>query len=181
MQTLLWTIHAFWNNKILNHQKTSQKTSSQTHKLFHKIPWFFNDFSVFFKFHDFSMHETFFFDFPGFPVLLGTLLMENGSLMKVESIAECSPWSILQYFWPALSNNQYSENQFLVFFLSGHLRQVLLYKIITFLACPDNLCKQFSPNCNTLMVFWEEFRKSWFWKIQHSTKMHEKLPRKQRV
>ena len=22
----------------------------------------------------------------------------NGSLMKVESIAECSPWSILQYF-----------------------------------------------------------------------------------
>ena len=26
--------------------------------------------------------------------------------MKVESIAECSPWSILQYFWPALSDNQ---------------------------------------------------------------------------
>ena len=25
-------------------------------------------------------------------------LMENGSLMKVESIAECSHWSILQYF-----------------------------------------------------------------------------------
>ena len=25
------------------------------------------------------------------------VLMENGSLMKVESIAECSPWSILQY------------------------------------------------------------------------------------
>ena len=25
-------------------------------------------------------------------------LMENGSLMEVESIAECSPWSILQYF-----------------------------------------------------------------------------------
>ena len=25
-------------------------------------------------------------------------LMTNGSLMKVESIAECSPWSILQYF-----------------------------------------------------------------------------------
>ena len=25
--------------------------------------------------------------------------------MKVESIAECSPWSILQYFWPALSDN----------------------------------------------------------------------------
>ena len=25
------------------------------------------------------------------------LLMANGSLMKVESIVECSPWSILQY------------------------------------------------------------------------------------
>ena len=30
------------------------------------------------------------------------VLMENGSLMKVESIAE----NILQYFWPALSNSQ---------------------------------------------------------------------------
>ena len=28
--------------------------------------------------------------------------MTNGSLMKVKSIAECSPLSILQYFWPAL-------------------------------------------------------------------------------
>ena len=26
------------------------------------------------------------------------VLMANGSLMKVESIAECSHWSILQYF-----------------------------------------------------------------------------------
>ena len=26
------------------------------------------------------------------------ILMTNGSLMKVESIAECYPWSILQYF-----------------------------------------------------------------------------------
>ena len=25
-------------------------------------------------------------------------LMTNGSLLKVESIAECSPWSILQHF-----------------------------------------------------------------------------------
>ena len=31
--------------------------------------------------------------------------MTNGSLMQVESIAECSTWSILQYFWPALSDN----------------------------------------------------------------------------
>ena len=33
------------------------------------------------------------------------ILMTNDSLMKVESIAECSPRSILQYFWPALSDN----------------------------------------------------------------------------
>ena len=33
------------------------------------------------------------------------ILIKNGSLMKVERIAECSPWSILQYFWPALSDN----------------------------------------------------------------------------
>ena len=26
------------------------------------------------------------------------ILMTNGSLMKVKSIVECSPWSILQYF-----------------------------------------------------------------------------------
>ena len=26
------------------------------------------------------------------------ILMTNGSLVKVESIAECFPWSILQYF-----------------------------------------------------------------------------------
>ena len=51
--------------------------------------------------------------------------MTDVSLMKVESIAECSPCSILQYFWPALSYNQ-SWNQFSVFYLSGHLRQVLL-------------------------------------------------------
>ena len=35
------------------------------------------------------------------------ILMTNGSLMKVESIAECSPWSILLYFGPALSDNRF--------------------------------------------------------------------------
>ena len=29
------------------------------------------------------------------------ILTTNGSLMKVKSIAECSPWGILQYFWSA--------------------------------------------------------------------------------
>ena len=53
------------------------------------------------------------------------IVMTNSSLMKVKSIAECSPWSILQNFWPALSDNRYWK-PFLVFFLSGRLRQVLL-------------------------------------------------------
>ena len=44
------------------------------------------------------------------------ILMTNGSLMKVESIAECSHWSILQYFWPALSDNL-SENPIFRLFL----------------------------------------------------------------
>ena len=59
------------------------------------------------------------------PVISGHLkidkimvLMENGSLMKVKSIAECSKGSILQYFWPALSDNWYWK-QILVLFLSG--------------------------------------------------------------
>ena len=55
------------------------------------------------------------------------VLMANGSLMTVESIAECSPWSILQYFWPALSNNR-SWKPILVFFLSGRIK----YEISSF-------------------------------------------------
>ena len=52
--------------------------------------------------------------------------MTNGSLMKVETIAECSPWSILQYFWPALSDN-YSWKPICGLFKSGSFTQVLLY------------------------------------------------------
>ena len=62
------------------------------------------------------------------PVLRGHLkidktkvLMTNGSLMKVKSISECSPWSILQYFWCVFG-----------VFLSGRLRQVLLYSQMNF-------------------------------------------------
>ena len=51
--------------------------------------------------------------------------MEKSSLMKLEIIAECSPWSFLQYIWAALSNNR-SWKPIFVFFLSGCLRQVLL-------------------------------------------------------
>ena len=49
--------------------------------------------------------------------------MTNGSLMKVESIAEC----ILQYLWPALSDN-WSWNHFCLF-ESDRFTQVLLYVI----------------------------------------------------
>ena len=45
--------------------------------------------------------------------------------MKVESIAEMLSWSILQYFWSALSNNR-SWKTILVFYLSDDLRQDLL-------------------------------------------------------
>ena len=37
------------------------------------------------------------------------------SLMKVKSIAECSLWSILQYFWPALSDNLSWKSFFVLF------------------------------------------------------------------
>ena len=49
------------------------------------------------------------------------VLMTNGSLMKVESIAECSHWSILKYFWPALGDNL-SWKSTLVFFFSGRFK-----------------------------------------------------------
>ena len=59
------------------------------------------------------------------------ILMTNGSLMKVKSIAECSPWSILQYFRPALSDN-WSSEPICGLFESGHFTQVLLYLHLLF-------------------------------------------------
>ena len=52
--------------------------------------------------------------------------MTNGSLMKVESIAECSPWSILKYFDLHYAIISF-ENQFLCLFESERFTQVLLY------------------------------------------------------
>ena len=49
--------------------------------------------------------------------------------MKVESIAECSPWSILQYFWPALRDN-WSWKPIFGVFESCSFTQVLLYIIL---------------------------------------------------
>ena len=54
------------------------------------------------------------------------ILMINGSLMKVESFAECSLWSILQYFRPALSDYCSSKPMYGLF-ESGPFTQVLLY------------------------------------------------------
>ena len=66
--------------------------------------------------------------------------------MKVKSIAECSPWGILQYFWPALSDNWSS-------FLSGRLRQVLLYNqksiyIYAYKCLCQCVGKVYNPNIN---------------------------------
>ena len=47
-------------------------------------------------------------------------------LMQIKSIAECSKGSILQYFRPSLSYHLPLSPLFCLF-LSGRLRQVLLY------------------------------------------------------
>ena len=44
----------------------------------------------------------------------------------VKSFSECSPWSILQYFWPALSIN-WSWKPIFGLFESDHFTLVLLY------------------------------------------------------
>ena len=48
---------------------TSRKQSNA------KIQWYFHDFPLIFKFHDFSMHGIFFSHFPYFPEPAGTLLL----------------------------------------------------------------------------------------------------------
>ena len=48
------------------------------------------------------------------------------SLNAGQSIAECSKGSILQYYWPSLSYHLSLRSLFCLF-LSGRLRQVLLY------------------------------------------------------
>ena len=58
--------------------------------------------------------------------------------MMVKSIVECSPWSILQYLWPALSVN-WSWKPIFCLFESGHFTQVLLY-------CIDYTVRVFSPH-----------------------------------
>ena len=85
-------MHAFWNDwnlKLPVARKLAVRHTSFVCltasflatggfvKLFQNIPWFFHDYSGFFKFHDFSMHGTFLCGFPGFPwfpELVGTLV-----------------------------------------------------------------------------------------------------------
>ena len=57
------------------------------------------------------------------------IFIQNGSIMKVESIAECSPYAPLRAFFNTFDLHLAIigiENQFCVF-LSGRFRQVLLY------------------------------------------------------
>ena len=64
------------------------------------------------------------------------------TFMQVESNAECSKGSILQYFQPSISYHLALRPLFCLF-LSGHLRQVSLYmfnllvvqKYLLYLAC----------------------------------------------
>ena len=57
------------------------------------------------------------------------ILMTNGSLMKVKSIAECFKGSILQYFLPELRDN-WSLEQFFGIFESGRFTQVFYFMSI---------------------------------------------------
>ena len=59
--------------------------------------------------------------------------------MQVKSIAECSKVSILQHFRPSLSYHLSLRSLFCLF-LSGHLRQVLLYSSVLFQTYAQNLC-----------------------------------------
>ena len=67
-------------------------------------------------------------------------------LMQVKSIAECSMGSILQYFRPSLSYHL-SLRSLIGLFLSGRLRQVLLYFNQPCLF-PFHFQTKYSPNAN---------------------------------
>ena len=69
------------------------------------------------------------------------ILMTNGSLMKVKSIAEYSNGSILQYFWPALSDNWSWKPVFLFF------RVAILHRF-----------------WSILQYFWPALSDNWSWK-----------------
>ena len=61
--------------------------------------------------------------------------MTNGSLMKVKSIVEC--WSILQYFWPALSDD-WSWKPIFCVFESGRFTVADPFILFLYMAWPWN-------------------------------------------
>ena len=61
--------------------------------------------------------------------------MANGSLMKVKRIAECSTWSILQYFWPAIRDNWPWKPIFCLFERGRFTVDPFMPKISIFLWC----------------------------------------------
>ena len=74
------------------------------------------------------------------------ILMTNGSLMKVKRIAECSPWSILQYFWHTLSHNPTWKLIFALFwewsFKTGFTAWNWISALKTSYRAPDKLLDQ---------------------------------------
>ena len=71
----------------------------------------------------------------------------DNRLMHVNSIAECSKGSILQYFRPSLSYH-FPLRPLFCLFLSGRLRQVLLYYVICFQVIEYS--RVFWERCNEL-------------------------------
>ena len=66
-------------------------------------------------------------------------------LMLVKSIAECSKGSILQYFRPSLSYHLPLRSLFCLF-LSGRLRQVLLYVTLCAMVVGDLQASKYDQN-----------------------------------
>ena len=99
--------------------------------------------------------------------------------MKVKSIAECSPWSILQYFWPALSDNR-SWKPIYGPFESGRFRQVLLYitmmrflspcffkKASGILQSPPSIPLSVRPSRYLLLNHWTKSNQIWCVSCSH--------------
>ena len=76
-------------------------------------------------------------------------------LMQVKSIAECSPWGILQYFRPSLSYHLPLRPLFCLF-LSGRLRQVLLYSAHCTINLAIVLYGSVHPHRTLRFIFWHE-------------------------
>ena len=128
---LKWTIMLYIGFGILQYQNIFH-TNTQEVTLFHWT-WVYNNTVK--------------------PVLSGhskidktMILMTDGSIMTVKSIAECSPWSILQYFWPALSNN-WSWKPIFGLFESGSFTQVLLQHYCTYEWSHKTFCHS---SCNRI-------------------------------